>query len=585
MRIEQTHEPETMNQRPETRNYEPRTQEIVNLKLFRNIILTLTVVLLLSVANTAFSAEKISKVLILPFNIHSEKDLTFLQKGIGEMLSTRLAFENRVMIVGKEEAGIVPGKTDEKIALAAGEKTGADYVLFGSLTVFGDSISTDAKFYDVQKKSRLVVINEFGSSQGDVIYHINVFAAKINETVFGRKTISSQAPAKQISQPQSAAKEQGLDSRKNPEELWSKESGIKMASDEAFSGSGEPAGVLWKSKKFETKLKGIALGDVDGDGKIETVFADDHNIFIYRQTAGKFEKIKEIAGKTYEFYKGIDVADINGNKKAEIFVTAINDSGRVISFVLEWDGKDFKKIADNEDWHYRVLDIPARRGKVLFGQKGGNATIFSGNIYELKWVNGDYISTNSETLPKGINVYGFSYGDVLNSGQEMILAFNSNEYLRLLNANGSEEWLSSEPYGGSNSYLEPSADIEAAKKTRKDSDPRSQNRLYLPQRILVTDLDKDGKKDVLVVKNIDTTGGVLERVRLFKSGYFESLSWDNVGLSPKWRTRKFSGYISDYTLGDIDNDGKDELVFLLVTQAGGSTLGDDRSFVVSWKTK
>ncbi|MBU2622492.1 MAG: VCBS repeat-containing protein, partial [Proteobacteria bacterium] len=526
---------------------------------------------------------KISKVLILPFNIHSEKDLSFLQRGIGEMLSTRIAFENKVMIVGKEEAGIAAGKTDEKTALAAGEKAGADYVLFGSLTVFGESISTDAKFYDVQNKSRLVVINEFGSSQGDVIYHINVFAAKINETVFGRKTVSSQAPAKQIAQQQPSGGEQSSDSRKNPEEKWSKESGIKMAYDEAFTGSGEPAAVLWKSKKFETKLKGIAIGDVDGDGKIETVFADDHNIFIYRQTAGKFEKVKEIAGKTYEFYKGIDIADINGNKKAEIFVTAINDSGRVLSFVLEWDGKDFKKISDNEDWHYRVLDIPARGGKVLFAQKGGNASIFSGNVHELKWVHGYYISTNKEILPRGVNVYGFNYGDILNSGQEMTLGFNSNEYLSLFNANGGEEWTSSDPYGGSSAYLETPEEIEAAKKSKHDQRP--ENRLYLPQRIIVTDLDNDKKKEILVVKNIDTTGGIFSRVRIFKSGYFECLSWDNVGLSPKWKTRKFSGYISDYTLGDIDNDGKDELVFLLVTQTGGSTLGSDRSFVVSWKVK
>ncbi|MFO7666234.1 MAG: VCBS repeat-containing protein, partial [Desulfobacterales bacterium] len=427
--------------------------------------------------------------------------------------------------------------------------------------------------------------NEFGSSQGDVIYHINVFAARVNETVFGRKTVSSQAPAKQVAAQQSAGEEQVTGSRRNPEEMWSKETGIKMAYDEAFSGSGEPAAVLWKSKKFETKLKGISLGDVDGDGKIETVFADDHNIFIYRQTAGIFEKVKEITGKTYEFYKGIDVADINGNKKDEIFVTAIRDSGRVISFVLEWDGKDFKKIADNEDWHFRVLYNPTQDRKVLFGQKGGNASIFSGNIYELKWLHGYYISAKKEILPSGVNVYGFNYGDILNSGQEMILAFNSDEYLRLLDKNGNEEWSSSEPYGGSSAYLEPPAEIEAAKKTRSDPDPRPQNRLYLPQRILVTDLDKDGKKEVLVVKNIDTTGGILSRIRLFKSGYFESLSWDNVGLSPKWKTRKFSGYISDYTLGDIDNDGKDELVFILVTQAGGTVLGADRSFVVSWKIK
>jgi len=71
------------------------------LKLFKNIILILAVVLLLSGANTAFAADKISKILILPFNIHSEKDLTFLQKGIGEMLSTRLAFEmNSADLIG-----------------------------------------------------------------------------------------------------------------------------------------------------------------------------------------------------------------------------------------------------------------------------------------------------------------------------------------------------------------------------------------------------------------------------------------------------------------------------------------------------
>lgn len=552
------------------------------MKLFKNIILILAIVLLLSGSNTAFSADKISKILILPFNIHSEKDLSFLQKGIGEMLSTRLAFENKVMVLDKEAVEIAPGKTDEKTALAAGEKAGANYVLFGNLTVFGESISTDAKFYDVQKKSQLVVINEFGSSQGDVIYHVNVFAARINETVFGRKTVSAQAPPRQPAQ-QTPGVGQGTDSRKNPEEMWSKESGIKMSYDEAFTGSGEPAAVLWKSKKFETKLKGVALGDVDGDGKIETVFADDHNIFIYRQIAGRFEKVKEIAGKSFEFYKGIDVADINGNKKAEIFVTAIRDSGRVTSFVIEWDGKDFKRIADDEEWHFRVLDIPARGGKVLFGQKGGNAGIFSGNVHELKWVHGYYISTNKETLPRGLNVYGFNFGDVLNSGQEMILGYNSNEYLNLYNVNGSEEWTSSDPYGGSSAYLEAPAEIESAKKSK--SDQRPENRLYLPQRIIVADIDNDKKKDVLVVKNIDTTGGIFSRIRIFKSGHFESLSWDNVGLSPKWRTRNFSGYISDYALGDIDNDGTDELVFLLVTQAGGSTLGDDRSFVVSWKMK
>ena len=35
---------------------------------------------------SAASAENLVNILVLPFNIHSEQDLTFLQKGIGDML-------------------------------------------------------------------------------------------------------------------------------------------------------------------------------------------------------------------------------------------------------------------------------------------------------------------------------------------------------------------------------------------------------------------------------------------------------------------------------------------------------------------
>ena len=110
------------------------------------------------------------------------------------------------------------------------------------------------------------------------------------------------------------------------------------------------------------------------------------------------------------------------------------------------------------------------------------------------------------------------------------------------------------------------------------------NRLYLPQRIHIADLDKNGKKEVVVVKNHDTSGGIFSRVRIFSGGHFESLEWDNVGLSKHWKTRKFSGYISDYAVGDLNNDGQKELVFALNSKAKGSLgLGSKKSYIVSMK--
>jgi hypothetical protein len=55
-----------------------------------------------------------------------------------------------------------------------------------------------------------------------------------------------------------------------------------------------------------------------------------------------------------------------------------------------------------------------------------------------------------------------------------------------------------------------------------------------------------------------------------------------VGLAAQWRTRKFAGYISDYNMGDFDNDGRDELVFAVVKKTGDPITGQYKSYLVSW---
>jgi hypothetical protein len=66
---------------------------------------------------------------------------------------------------------------------------------------------------------------------------------------------------------------------------------------------------------------------------------------------------------------------------------------------------------------------------------------------------------------------------------------------------------------------------------------------------------------------------------MYKTGHIECLAWDNLGLFPKWKTRKISGYISDYTVADFDNDGQDELVYAAVPKTGLTK--KERSFIVS----
>jgi len=524
------------------------------------------------------------QVLILPFTINSDKDLSFLRKGVADMLSSRLALKDQIVVIDQTDPALsqdqIPEEINTDTALALGERTQSNFVLFGSLTVFGNTISTDARFFDVRQKQPVLTFSELGNTQGEVISHINLLAGRIKEEVFGQKTIASKPTPRQST----ASKESEDYSRKHPEKMLEKGVGAATIISEDVSEGGEAAAVLWKTQKFKTEIKGMALGDVDGDTNNEIVFISNHIIFIYRYADGRFAKITEIQGETFNTYIGVDVADINDNGTSEIFVTSLTDDSRLGSFVLEWNGTEFKTVVNNENWHFRVINASDRGGRILLGQKGGSKDIFLGGIHELLWENGRYTSADKQRLPRRMNIYGFTYGDVLGQSQESVLALSRNGTLRILDSSGNEEWTSSDTYGGSNIFLLSPADKKTATTATRQTDPTAFKGQYLQQRIFVTDLDNDKKKEVILVKNHDSARGLLRRFRSYNGGHFEALVYDNVGLRKKWKTRKFSGYISDFDVGNFDNNGADELVFALVIKTD-SAFTEPRSHIVSWRFK
>ena len=131
-------------------------------------------------------------------------------------------------------------------------------------------------------------------------------------------------------------------------------------------GTTQPAATLWKSHDFDTRISGIALGDVDGDANNEIVMAGKNALYVYRLTADKqFQKIGEIEEDSYGSILGVDAGDINQNGTAEIFVTRLlSNAKRLSSYVLEWDGHGFKKTATGANWFYRVIPGPGNTKKI-----------------------------------------------------------------------------------------------------------------------------------------------------------------------------------------------------------------------------
>jgi TolB-like protein len=358
------------------------------------------------------SASEPQKVVVIPFTIHSQKDLSFLRNGIENMLAARLSLQDKVVVIDREKTRqameMMPDPINRDAAVTLGVEMQADYVLFGSVTVFGESFSTDAWFIDVNSKKTVLTFNQFAKQRGEVIYHVNLLAGQINETVFGRKTASYQAPLQKGADQSPSQKVTESDRRSHPEKLVTEDSKTEILEPYGKPvGDGKSLTVGWKSRNYKMRIRGMSVGDVDGDGRNETVFIDDKNVYIHRYSDQRFERIGQINGKPNHNYIGVDLADINRNGKSEIFVTNyLSNTKKLSSFALEWDGVKFQKIAEKENWFYRVIDLPGRPGRVLMGQKQGGqaANPFKGGVYELKWKNNHYVPAEQQALPKKINV-------------------------------------------------------------------------------------------------------------------------------------------------------------------------------------
>ncbi len=533
-------------------------------------------------ANINLFAAEPDRVVIIPFKMNAEKDLTFLKDGIYDMLASRLSRAGKVQVVGREETEkalkAVTGPINEETARQIGENLNADFVLFGSLTVFGNSVSIDAKMVDVSGDKQKFAFFNHSQGMDEVIPQINIIAGDINEKVFGVKsTVTTPPPASSTPAPGS----QKRDIHAHPEtllknEVTGEEPPLQGGQNSLLVKDGstrELSTKFWKSRNFKLFLNGLALGDVDKDGKVETVVAGARSIRIYRYENRRLLKVEEINESKNLYFIGLDIADINQNGYPEIFVTSLS-SGKnsVSSFVLEYNGRKYVKIVDNVPWYFRVVKMPEKR-PVLLGQKNrGGGPFASGAIHEMTWENSEYLPSVQVLKSGQVSVIGAAMGDVMNSGDDLVVAYTKTDRLRIFNTGGGEEWTGSDRLGGSTLYY-----------ILPKTEPGIENREYLPMRVAICDMNKDGKNEVIAVTNHEMAGSLLKDFRKFTKTNFVSLSWDGLGLVPNWKTRTISGHIRDFAIGDFDNDGKNELVAGVIIKEGTIVFTTPKTTIIAYE--
>jgi TolB-like protein len=486
-------------------------------------------------------ADKIYKVAILPFMIHSQENLDYVREGIYDILSSRITAEGRIVVV---ERSLVerafyeerPTRLDEGVAKKIGMRVGADYIVLGSLTKIGDYISLDARLISITEEKPPIGAYTQHKGIEDVMVKMGDFAQDIGNKILGRRPTVGRA-----TEP------------RHPYLIKPKREMGRIA----------PEGIDFrKSQTLPFEIRGLDIGDVDGDKKNELVAVDKHNVYIFTYDGEKLKLLQRVELGSEHNFLSLDVADVNRNGFAEIIVSSVVEDD-LRSFVLEYEEGKLKKVTENERWFFRVLDHP-KEGPILMGQNMGSGGIAAGPIYKFVWKKKSFKKGPKMDFPAGTKIFGFTVADIRSTGTLDMVKLEDFERLTILSKDGKFQWRSSARFGGTNIYYDTLKTRDAMATPRE----RIPSRQYIPGRILIRDLNGSGTPEVIAYRNIPT-GKLSQRTRSFETGEIYSLVWEEDNLITDWKTREINGYITDYQVKDADNDGQEELV-VGVCKTGGS---------------
>ena len=562
----------------------------------RYIKLALYLSLLLIFAATLWAKDKYI-VTVLPFSTHSAENIDYLKDGIGNMLSSRIAVPGKINVTTQNAVLQEMKKTKSRDLNLAdvyniGKNLKSDYVVWGSITKIGSSISIDGKLVDINANKSDV--NIFAQSQNidDVMPKINDFSQKIVNHILGTTQAAPVISSSPTGDDKTASRPIPPGTSREAQIIASmrtnKRGTMTSAINTEYINSPEPINRrgFWLSQQIPTQFVGMDIGDVNNDGSNEIVVIDSHNIYIYKKSNNELMLLEKIAGKSHLQYIAVDVADINRNGVPEIIVTSLNNK-TLDSFVLEYNDGKYERIASGIRFFLRVIDTPSGI-PLLLGQNYGTDKPFDTQIYEIVWKNGKYVSDQKMKIPVGLSIYGLTIADVGTGGGEKVLALDELDYLcifektnkhitRMFTMGFSENkdliWRSEDYYGGSNNIISSTA--------KKRPEDEYEGRYYANLRILTFDTNNDGKREIIIVKNISSTKRLFKHFNLFTGSEIYNLEWDGLGMIENWRTKKINGYVTDYSFKDVDNDGQPEIVLALVLSTGASL--QNRSVIVVYE--
>jgi outer membrane protein insertion porin family len=141
-------------------------------------------------ADAAYGQEPV-RVLILPFEVFAQEDLSYLQQQIPIVIKTQLEQEGaKLIILDQETLKSREMRIDSVAAIRqVGIQTGSDYIIWGSLTWLGQNFSLDAKMLASGKIENPQAFFAEGEGVENLPATVNALVKEMALKLFKRETI------------------------------------------------------------------------------------------------------------------------------------------------------------------------------------------------------------------------------------------------------------------------------------------------------------------------------------------------------------------------------------------------------------
>jgi hypothetical protein len=527
----------------------------------KKIAFTALLSLVFSVSGPLHAYAK--KLLLLPLKLYADESKSYLRTGVKSMLASRLAGgdieiipdERLTDLLGEEEKG---GITVQKRAEELTRRLGADYAVYGSITVIGAGYSLDLSLLKVDDTGSTATRVSKAVTEDQFIPQLADVANQMRALIEGRE-VPAPKPAEKpgtLPEPQTT---KGIFSKVEHEEeepaALEKGLGFKPTSEYPEFKPTYTIPVSMEVMAFDT-------GDLNADGMADLAVLGRKSLDIYQGQGQRFVLKDTLEPAFGEEFLKVSVGDCDGNGKAEIYVVGLSGL-RARTTVLEWDGT-FNRLY-RKTGHLQAIKNPAQGKPLLLFQNSTVTNFFSGDIYAMDYSGGDTLTRSDElSTPRAVQFYTLTRYDMDGDGNNEWLGLRDDERLYVWDQNGEVLWKGDEKIGGTNNA------INIGEPETPGGDPP---RVPLNSRLLITDIDGDGKAEILATKNIPFIKYV-KNLKLYFKSHLIAFRIEGTSLVPAWTTRQI-----DYCLVDIQAAGQ---ALFLAAQKPKVTAFGEGSGLIMW---